>query len=73
MVTFPQVISFLLTSIPQLFYIKCSAWPEKPGGPGGTFPSGTHKFHFLGGTRGTQYITKMDPFYFSWTVFQQLQ
>ena len=21
------------------------------GGPGGTFPSGPHKFHFLGGTR----------------------
>ena len=49
------------------------AWPEKLGGPGGTFPSGPHKFHFLGGTRGTQYITKMGPFYFPWTVFRQLQ
>ena len=26
------------------------------GGLGGTFPSGPHKFHFLGGTRG-------DPIY----------
>ena len=25
------------------------------------------------GPRGTQYITKMRPFYFSWTVFEQLQ
>ena len=39
------------------------------GGPGGTFPSGPHKFHFLGGTGGTQYITKMDPVYLSWAVF----
>ena len=32
------------------------------GGPGGTFSSGLHLFHFLEGTRGTQYITKMGPF-----------
>ena len=40
------------------------AWLEKPGGLGGIFPSGPHQFHFLGGTRGTQYIyiTKMGPF-----------
>ena len=25
------------------------------------------------GPRGTQYIAKIDPFYFSWTVFQQFQ
>ena len=25
------------------------------------------------GPGGTQYITKMGPFYFSWTVFQHLQ
>ena len=25
------------------------------------------------GPGGTQFITKMGPFYFSWTVFQQLQ
>ena len=43
------------------------------GGPGGTFSSGSYKFHFLGGTSGTQYITKMNPFYFSLTVFQQFQ
>ena len=52
-------------------------WLEKPGagggGPGGTFPSGPHQFHFLGGTWGDQYITKMGPFCFSWTVFHHLQ
>ena len=43
------------------------------GGAGGTFPSRSHQFQFLGGTRGGgQYITKMGPFYFSWTIFQQL-
>ena len=41
-------------------------WLEKPGGgTGGTFPSGPHQFHFLGGTRGTQYITK-------WALFTYL-
>ena len=29
---------------------------ETGGGGGGTFPSGPHKFHFLGGTRGTEYM-----------------
>ena len=59
-----------------LLYTSCrekTSWLEKPGGPGGTFPSGPHQFNFLGGTRGDQYITKMGPSYFSWAVFQQLQ
>ena len=45
---------------------------NRGGGPGGTYPSGPHKFRFLGGTRGTQYITKMGPFCFPWTVFTSL-
>ena len=39
------------------------------GEPGGTFPSGAPLIPFPGWDPGTQYITKMDPFYFSWTVF----
>ena len=43
------------------------------GGAGGTFPSGPHQFHFLGGTRGDPIYTKMGLFYFYWIAFQQLQ
>ena len=38
------------------------AGETRGGGPGGIFPSGPRKFHFLGGTRGTQYITKKTVF-----------
>ena len=46
-----------------------SSWLEKPGWTGRTFPSGAPLIPFPGWDPGTQYITKMDPFYFSWTVF----
>ena len=46
---------------------------NRGGGTGRDLPSGSHKFHFLGGTGGTQYISKMSPFYFSLIVFQQFQ
>ena len=39
---------------------------ETEGDREGPFPPGPM-------TRGELYITKMGPFYFSWTVFQQLQ
>ena len=42
------------------------------GGPGGTSPPGPINFISWVGP-GDQYITKMDPFCFCWTVFQQLQ
>ena len=56
----------------------CTMAGETGGGGGGREgpsppASGPHQFHFLGGTRGDQYITKMGPFYLSWTVFQQFQ
>ena len=39
------------------------------GGAGGTFPLRAPSIPFPGWDRGDQYITKIDPFYFSWTVF----
>ena len=32
------------------------------GGPGGTFPSGSHKFQFLSGTRGDPILNENGPF-----------
>ena len=43
------------------------------GGGGGPSPPGPSNSIFWVGPGGTQYITKMGPFYFPWTVFQQLQ
>ena len=39
----------------------------------GPSPPGPINFNSWVGPGGTQYIKKMGPFYFSWTVFQQLQ
>ena len=38
----------------------------------GPSPPGPINFTSCVGPGGTKYITKIDPFYFSWAVFQQL-
>ena len=44
------------------------------GGPGGAFPSGPHKFHILGGTRGDPIYNDYGPFLLLLDCFfQQLQ
>ena len=49
-------------------------WLEKPGGgTGRDLPLRTPLISFPGWDPGNQYITKMDPFCLSWTVFQPLQ
>ena len=69
--SFIYLVHFKIVIAPPYHAQIKSCIMEKPGGgePGGTFPSGPHQFHFLGGTRGDQYITKMGSFYFSWIVF----
>ena len=48
------------------------AWPEKPGGPGGTFLSGPHKFHFLGETRGDPIYNENCPFLLLFDCFSAI-
>ena len=68
-----SIFLFRVFFIPYIFPLctNCT-WLEKPGGPWGTFPSWPHSISWVG-PGGTQGITKMGPFHFSWTVLQQLQ
>ena len=63
----------------QGLFTKCyqvgryAPWLEKPGGTGRDLPLRAPLISFHGWDPGGAIYTKMGPFYFFWTVFQQLQ